>query len=69
MGPPGLAGPPGESGREVSSLYPLASDCAGPLGLCLTSFLGWSLTSPHSLYRDPLVLKAPLEETALLALR
>lgn len=69
MGPPGLAGPPGESGREVRSLHPLASDGAGLLGLCLTSFLRLSLTSPNSLYRDPLVLKAPLEEMALLAPR
>lgn len=66
MGPPGLAGPPGESGREVSSLYPLACAHAGPVVLCLTSSPEWTFTFPPSLSRELLVLKAPLEEMVLL---
>lgn len=69
MGPPGLAGPPGESGREVSSRRPHSS----ALGMAIWAFafasLPWLTHVCPSVCRDLPVLKAPLDEMVLLAPR
>lgn len=70
MGPPGLAGPPGESGREVSRHQPHIS----VLSVAVLAFARASLPLADaylsaSLCRDLLVLKAPLDEMVLLAPR
>lgn len=70
MGPPGLAGPPGESGREVSHRQPRASaPNEATLAFARASL---PLADTHlslSLCRDLLVLKAPLDEMVLPAPR
>lgn len=69
MGPPGLAGPPGESGREVSSRQPHSSALSLVIWAFACASLPWLTHLCLSLCRDLLVLKAPLDEMVLLAPR